>query len=60
MDDYSGIDEEDLGEADGALPAHLRGLEPVANHRSLVDMRCRPLIHWMSAVSAYRMDRGEI
>jgi hypothetical protein len=57
MDDYSGIDDEDLGEADGSTS---RGVEPVANYRSLVDMRCRPFIHWMSAVSAYRMDRGEI
>jgi hypothetical protein len=51
MDEYSGIDDEDLGEPD---------VEPVTNYRSLVDIRCRPFIHWMSAVSAYRMDLGEI
>jgi hypothetical protein len=40
---------------------HILGvIELVANYRSLVDIRCRPFIHWMSAVSAYRMDLGEI
>jgi len=35
-------------------------IESAANYRSLVEIRCRPFIHCMSAVSAYRMDLGEI
>jgi hypothetical protein len=30
-------------------------VQPVTNYCSLVDMRCRPFIHWMRAASVYRM-----
>jgi hypothetical protein len=29
-------------------------VQPVTNYCSLVDMRCRPFIHWMRAASVYR------
>jgi hypothetical protein len=57
MDSHSGIYDEDLGEADGAYPARFGAVEQVTNYSSLVDKRCRPLIHWIRAASAYRMDR---